>query len=111
MPSNRTQLYDLISKMTSSERRYFKIFSERHVLRGENGYVILFDILADMSNKKIVYSEDILIKRLRFCININGQYLQALDKKNKVIYLVVGLAGFSILLIFALRGFLIKKKA
>lgn len=37
--------FTLIHNLTMSEKRYFKIFSERHTIGEQNKYVILFDIL------------------------------------------------------------------
>jgi len=65
MSANRKQLYDLIAKMTPSEKRYFKIYANRHVLGDENGYVLLFDIISDMIKKKEVYSELTLANRFK----------------------------------------------
>ena len=65
MSANRKQLYDLISKMTASEKRYFKIYANRHVLGEENGYVLLFDILSEMIKRKEVYSELTLAKKFK----------------------------------------------
>jgi len=65
MSTNRKQLYDLILKMTPSEKRYFKIYANRHVLGDENGYVLLFDIISEMIKKKEVYSELTLTNRFK----------------------------------------------
>lgn len=65
MSTKRKQLYDLILKMTASEKRYFKIYANRHVVGDENGYVLLFDIISDMIKKKEVYSELTLANRFK----------------------------------------------
>src|SRR4051812_35445183 len=38
-----SDLFDLIRSLKKSEKRYFKLFSERHVIGGSNKYVTLFD--------------------------------------------------------------------
>jgi tetratricopeptide (TPR) repeat protein len=38
-------LFDLIKSLTKSEKRYFKIFSSKHTIGGENTYVVLFDYI------------------------------------------------------------------
>ena len=37
--------YALIKSLTMSEKRYFKIFSERHTIGEQNKYIALFDEL------------------------------------------------------------------
>ena len=43
--------YILTKSLTMSEKRYFKIFSERHTIGSQNKYVALFDLL-DKSEKE-----------------------------------------------------------
>ena len=45
--SNETpnNLFTLIKSLTKSEKRYFAIFSKRHILGSQNKYVLLFDAL------------------------------------------------------------------
>ncbi len=38
-------LFDLIHSMSKSEKRYFKLMSSRHTIRGEYNYVRLFDFI------------------------------------------------------------------
>ena len=42
-PSN--ELHQLVRNLSMSEKRYFKIFSSRHVIAGENNYIRLFDAI------------------------------------------------------------------
>jgi hypothetical protein len=42
-PSN--ELHQLIRNLSMSEKRYFKIFSSRHVIAGQNNYIRLFDAI------------------------------------------------------------------
>lgn len=39
------ELHQLIKNLSMSEKRYFKIFSSRHVIAGENNYIRLFDTI------------------------------------------------------------------
>lgn len=41
-------LFELIKNLNKSEKRYFKIFSSRHTIGSENGYIRLFDFLDRM---------------------------------------------------------------
>ena len=77
----KTELYDLIQSMTMSEKRYFKIFSSKHVIGGKNDYVQLFDILDSMS----VYDETDL-KNQPFVKNLSAEknYLKKLVLKSLV---------------------------
>ena len=39
-------LYDLIHSMTMSEKRYFKIYSSKHVIGETNDYIQLFNAIS-----------------------------------------------------------------
>ncbi len=43
MKSKQDELFELIKSLTGPEKRYFKVFSSRHVTKGENLYLELFD--------------------------------------------------------------------
>jgi len=58
-------LSELIKSLNKSEKRYFKVFSSRHTIGEENGYITLFDYIDKMEN----YDEEILFK------DFNGQSL------------------------------------
>jgi len=49
--------FELIKSMTKSEKRFFKIYSTRHVIGDENNYVLLFDAI-----EKQKYYDEIAIK-------------------------------------------------
>lgn len=49
----------LIKNLTMSEKRYFKIFSERHTIGEQNKYIALFDEL-----DKAVEENDTEIKKI-----------------------------------------------
>lgn len=46
-------LYELIQSLTPSEKRYFKLFAQKHVIGEQNNYTVLFDLL----NKQKIYNE------------------------------------------------------
>lgn len=77
----KTELYELIQSMTMSEKRYFKIFSSKHVIGEKNDYVQLFDTLDSMS----VYDEKDL-KKQPFVKNLSAEknYLKKLVLKSLV---------------------------
>lgn len=56
-----TAVFDLIKSLTGSEKRYFKIFAQRHVIGEENNYLKLFDAIEGQE----AYDEDILLARFR----------------------------------------------
>lgn len=51
-------LFELIKSMSKTEKRYFKIFSTHHALKGEKGYIKLFDAI----DKQEEYDETKLLK-------------------------------------------------
>ena len=42
-------LFELIKSLNKSEKRYFKLFSSRHTIGEENGYLKLFDSPNDIN--------------------------------------------------------------
>jgi len=74
-------LHKLISSLTKAEKRYFKVFSSRHIIGDNNNYEILFDAI----DKQEVYDEDKLLKKFkdkaftqRFSISKNRLYMAIL---------------------------------
>ena len=51
-------LFELIKSLNKSEKRYFKVFSSRHTIGEENGYITLFDYIDKMEE----YNEDKVFK-------------------------------------------------
>ncbi|MBA3899269.1 MAG: hypothetical protein H0X62_03515 [Bacteroidetes bacterium] len=49
MPKN-DDLFELIKSLNKSEKRYFKIYSEKHVIGNENKYVQLFEAIEKQNN-------------------------------------------------------------
>lgn len=78
-------LHRLIKSMSKPEKRYFKVFSSRHVIGENNNYLILFDAI----DKQDEYDEVKLLKKFkdksfinRFSISKNRLYaaiLKSLD--------------------------------
>ncbi len=52
-------LFRLIRSLSKSEKRFFKIYSERHVIGDQNNYVALFDTIDRQKN----YNEEAIIKK------------------------------------------------
>ena len=61
-------LFELIKSMTMSEKRYFKIYSSKHVIGQNNDYVLLFDFM----DKSQHYEEDVLQKQ-SFVKNLSAE--------------------------------------
>ncbi|MGB1206109.1 MAG: hypothetical protein ACPG5B_10705 [Chitinophagales bacterium] len=55
----KDNLFQLIKSLSKSEKRFFKIYSERHVIGERNNYVRLFDVL----DKQRKYSEKAILKK------------------------------------------------
>ena len=78
-------LHRLIKSLTKPEKRYFKVFSSRHVIGDNKNYIILFDAI----DKQIEYDEEKLFLKFkdkmftnRFSISKNRLYtaiLKSLD--------------------------------
>ena len=62
----------LIKSLTMSEKRYFKIFSERHTIGSQNKYVVLFGEL-----EKIEIENDSEIKKNLKELGINADFISA----------------------------------
>lgn len=54
-------LFDLIKSLNKSEKRYFKLFSSRHTIGEENGYLKLFDFIDRMDT----YQEDLIFMHFK----------------------------------------------
>jgi hypothetical protein len=57
-------LLDLINSMTMSEKRFFKIFSQRHVIGDINQYSLLFDWIDsnDSINNEVLSQQEFVKK-------------------------------------------------
>ncbi len=56
-----SHLFELIKSLSKSEKRYFKLFSSRHVIGEENGYLRLFDFIDRMDD----YQEDLIFMHFK----------------------------------------------
>ena len=54
----KKHLFELIQSLSMSEKRFFKVFSSRHVIGNENDYVKLFDLIQAMD----IYDENLVVK-------------------------------------------------
>lgn len=64
--------FSIIKSLTMSEKRYFKIFSERHTIGEQNKYITLFDEL-DKTDEE---NDGDLVKNLKK-LGINGDFISA----------------------------------
>lgn len=74
-----TKLFDLIHVLSMSEKRFFKIFSSRHVIGEENDYVRLFSLIEKMTE----YDEE-AVRNASFVKNASAEknYLYRLILKS-----------------------------
>ena len=56
-----SNLFELIKSLNKSEKRYFKLFSSRHTIGEENGYLRLFDFIDRMDT----YQEDLIFMHFK----------------------------------------------
>jgi hypothetical protein len=68
----KSNAFALIKSLTMSEKRYFKIFSERHTIGTQNKYVVLFSEL-DKSEEE----NDQDLKNRLSSSGINADFLSA----------------------------------
>ncbi len=62
----------LIQSLTMSEKRYFKLFSEKHIIGESNKYVLLFDYICKNTN-----SNELEIKEYFEANNFSGDYISS----------------------------------
>ena len=72
----------LIKSLTMSEKRYFKIFSERHTIGEQNKYIALFDEL-DRAEKEVDTDLKLKLKKL----GVNPDFISA--DKNYLYHLIL----------------------
>lgn len=56
-----SHLFELIKSLSKSEKRYFKVLSNKHVIGEENKYMLLFDFIDQME----VYDESLIIDHFK----------------------------------------------
>ncbi len=71
-----TELFELVKSMTSSEKRYLKIFTSIHTVGSENKYMKLFDLMDQME----AYDEEALI------VGVNDKGGVTFSKLKKYLY-------------------------
>lgn len=54
-------LFELIQSLSKSEKRFFKVFSSRHVIKGQNNYVALFDAI----EAQTTYDEEAILSQFK----------------------------------------------
>ncbi|HKK39540.1 MAG TPA: hypothetical protein VJ949_08985, partial [Cryomorphaceae bacterium] len=55
------QVHELIHSMTPAEKRYFKLYAERHSGNSKNNYHLLFQAIEDQDE----YDEESILKRFK----------------------------------------------
>ncbi|HQW86314.1 MAG TPA: hypothetical protein PLH93_03960 [Flavobacteriales bacterium] len=55
------QVHRLIRSMDAAEKRYFKLYAGRHLIRGRSNHLLLFNAIAAMD----VYDEEALLRRFK----------------------------------------------
>src|SRR5688572_2984765 len=60
-----TELFELIRSMNQSEKRYFKIYSSRHIIGEKNIYVRLFDEFNRQAISGKKYDEEKIKRRFK----------------------------------------------
>lgn len=71
-----TYLFDLVKSLSGQEKRYFSLFSKRHILSEDNNYIKLFSLLCSQQ----VYNENEIVERLS-----NKKFASRLDTHKKIL--------------------------
>lgn len=64
MRSPSLELFQLIGSLSPTEKRYFRLFADQHVLKGQNNYLRLFDAI-ERQVRKGEYDEEFLLKKFK----------------------------------------------
>lgn len=72
-------LFDLINALTMSEKRFFKIFSQRHVIGEKNQYLLMFDFI---DKSKTINNEILLEQPFSKNLSAEKNYLYRLILKS-----------------------------
>lgn len=75
-------IYDLIQSLTKAEKRYFKVFSEKHVIGEGNKYVALFDAIEAQKE----YNEEVLIKQFSHFPSLKKRLYDSILRSLAVFY-------------------------
>lgn len=57
-------LFQLIASLSPSEKRYFKLFANRHVVGETNDYVLIFDAIDEQTSQGNNYNETLVSEKL-----------------------------------------------
>ncbi|MGB0839343.1 MAG: hypothetical protein ACPGXL_04330 [Chitinophagales bacterium] len=57
----KDSLFRLVKSLSKSEKRFFKIYSTRHVIGDQNNYVALFNAIA----RQTVYNEEAIVRKFK----------------------------------------------
>lgn len=68
----KSSAFRLIKSMNTSEKRYFQVYSQKHIIGSENKYISLFSLLNEMNEE-----DDESIKKSFEKDNRSAQYLEA----------------------------------
>lgn len=77
---HKNDLHELISHLSRSEKRYFKIFAQRHVIGEVNNYTRLFDAIA----RQTEYDENRIRRRFR-----NEKFVKHLSSEKHQLYKLI----------------------
>ncbi|MFK7906282.1 MAG: hypothetical protein AB8B69_14215 [Chitinophagales bacterium] len=75
--STSQNLFDLIKSLTPPEKRYFKVFAQRHIKGTENNYVQLFNAI----EKQNTYDEAKLLKKIK-----NDRFIRHFSSEKNYLY-------------------------
>jgi hypothetical protein len=85
--SIKDTLHELIKYLSKSEKRYFKVYSSKHIIGSENNYNVLFDFI----DKQRVYDEDEIFKFFKGELFLNRF---SITKKRLYDYIISALDNF-----------------
>lgn len=74
---NHDELFLLIHSLTPSEKRYFKLFAQRHTKRNDQNYIRLFDAL----ERQLVYDPDKIIRKFK-----GERFIEYLPQERKYLF-------------------------
>ena len=81
-------MFELIKSMSMAEKRYFKIFANRHTIGTQNNYITLFDLIEQMDTFDVVVLAHQLEEK-----NISSKHLSS-DKNYLYNLILRGLSAF-----------------
>lgn len=84
----KDKLHELIQSLGMSEKRYFKLYANRHIIGEKNNYLVLFDILERMPHYRV---GEVITQ-----LNAKGQSARHLSSDKNYLYHMIlkGLSAF-----------------